>query len=264
MRRGPWRIVCLTEETTETLYLLGAEERIVGISGYTVRPPEARRTKPKVSAFTSAKIDAIVDLRPDLVLAFSDLQAGIAAELARAGLEVHLFNQRNVEGILTMIRTLGRLVDEAARADRLADGYAQRLAEIGRNVAMPRPRVYLEEWDDPLITGIGWWSELVQIAGGDDVFATRARAAAARDRIVTADAVKAAAPEVMFASWCGKKVRPERIAARPGWSELPAVRDGAIHAVASHLILQPGPAALTDGLDALVEAIRAWQARHRA
>ncbi|MEO1089217.1 MAG: cobalamin-binding protein [Pseudomonadota bacterium] len=258
---GPRRIVCLTEETTETLYLLGESERIVGISGYTVRPPEARREKPKVSAFTSAKLDEIVRLQPDLVLAFSDLQAEIVADLARAGLEVHLFNQRSVAGILAMIRTLGRLVDAAVRADRLADDLERRLARLAAEARPPRPRVYLEEWDEPLISGIGWWSELVRIAGGDDVFLDRASSADAKGRIVQPAEVVAARPELILASWCGKKVRTDRIAARPGWSAVPAVRDAAIVAIPSPLILQPGPAALTDGLDALVAAVRRWQSR---
>lgn len=260
MNGGPRRIVCLTEETTETLYLLGEQDRIVGISGYTVRPPEARRDKPRVAAFTSAKLDAIAALRPDLVLAFSDLQADIVADLGRAGLEVHLFNQRDVGGILAMIRSLGRLVDATARADRLADDLVQRLDAVAVAAGVPRPLVYLEEWDEPLIAGIGWWSELVTIAGGDDVFADRARSQAAQGRIVAADEVVAAAPELILASWCGKKVRPERIAARPGWRAIPAVRTGMIHAIPSPMILQPGPAALTDGLDALVGAIATWRA----
>ena len=253
MRRfPPERIVCLTEETVETLYLLGEEDRIAGVTGYAVRPPRVRREKPRVGAFTSADIPKILSLAPDLVLGFSDLQAEIAAELGRAGVAVHLFNQRDVAGILAMIRTLGALVDRRASAEDLAAGYEARLARLAaRSRAGPRPRVYFEEWDEPLISGIGWVSELIGLAGGEDVFADRAAAPAARDRILTPDQVVAAAPDVIVASWCGKKVRPERIAARPGWESIPAVRAGRIHEIKSPLILQPGPAALTDGLDAL-------------
>jgi iron complex transport system substrate-binding protein len=254
---GPRRLVCLTEETTETLYLLGREDRIVGISGYTVRPPQARRDKPRVSAFTSADVDAIEALAPDLVLAFSDLQGPIAAELAERGLAVHLFNQRDVAGILAMIRTLGRLVDAAEDADALAASYERRLAAMRADPPPHRPRVYLEEWDEPMICGIGWWSELTEIAGGVDVFAARARSPGAQGRIVTAAEVGAAAPELVLASWCGKKVRPERIRARAGMAEAPAVRADAIVEIKSPLILQPGPAALTAGLDAVRAAVAA-------
>jgi iron complex transport system substrate-binding protein len=253
---GATRLVCLTEETTETLYLLGRADRICGISGYTVRPPRARREKPRVSAFTSADLDAIEALGPDLVLAFSDLQGPIAADLAKRGLAVHLFNQRDVAGILSMIRTLGRLVDAAEEADRLAHGYARRLDAIRADAPARRPRVYLEEWDEPMICGIGWWSELTEIAGGVDVFAERARAPGAAGRVCAPADVVAAAPELVLASWCGKKVRPERIRARPGFDTVPAVRNDAVHEIKSPLILQPGPAALTDGLDAVRAAVR--------
>ena len=257
MRRfPPERIVCLTEETVETLYLLGQDHRIVGVSGYAVRPPQVRREKPRVSAFTSADLPKILALEPDLVFAFSDLQAAIVADLARAGVAVHLFNQRDVAGCLAMIRTVGALVGVPDRAETLAQGYADDLARVAAEVACrPRPRVYFEEWDAPMISGIGWVSELVGIAGGDDVFPERARMAAAADRIVTADAVIAAAPDVILASWCGKKVNVARIAERPGWAAIPAVRDGRIHEIKSPLILQPGPAALTDGFAAIRAAL---------
>ena len=256
MRRfPPERLACLTEETVETLYLLGEEWRIVGVSGYAVRPPCVRREKPRVSAFTSADIPKILALEPDLVLAFSDLQAPIVADLARAGLAVHVFNQRSIAGILAMIRTVGALVDAAAKAEGLARRLEERLTAVACSAPGVRPRVYFEEWDDPLIAGIGWVSELIEIAGGVDVFAALRGAAAARDRIVTGEAVIAAAPEVILASWCGKKVVPARIAARPGWAGIPAVRDGRIVEIKSPLILQPGPAALTDGLDALRAAL---------
>ena len=252
----PNRIVCLTEETVETLYLLGEQDRIVGVSGYAVRPPGVRREKPRVSAFTSADLPKILALEPDLVFAFSDLQAGIVADLIRAGIAVHAFNQRDIAGILAMIRTLGALVGASAKADALARGYQARLADVAARNRRERPvRVYFEEWDDPLISGIGWVSELIGIAGGRDVFADLATRQGARDRIVAPDAVIAAAPELILASWCGKKVVPDRIRSRPGWDAIPAVRTGAIFEIKSPLILQPGPAALTDGLDAILVAI---------
>lgn len=253
MRRfPPERIVCLTEETVETLYLLGQEDRIVGVSGYAVRPPRVRREKPRVSAFTSADIPKILALEPDLVLAFSDLQAEIVADLARAGIAVHLFNQRDVAGCLAMVRTLGALVGVPERAEALAAGFAARLSEAAAAVrGRPPRRVYFEEWDAPMISGIGWVSELIGLAGGHDVFPDLSRQPAARDRIVTAEQVVAAAPEVILASWCGKRVNIDRIRARPGFSAIPAVRDGRIHEIKAPLILQPGPAALTDGFDAI-------------
>ncbi|HMQ94684.1 ABC transporter substrate-binding protein, partial [Amaricoccus sp.] len=220
MRRfPPERIVCLTEETVETLYLLGEEARIVGVSGYAVRPPQVRREKPRVSAFTSADLPKVLALEPDLVLTFSDLQAPIVADLVRAGVAVHAFNQRDLAGILAMIRTLGALVGAAERAAALADSYRRRLDAIRADRAgLPRQRVYFEEWDEPMISGIAWVSELVAVAGGEDVFADLSRQPAATGRIVTADAVVTAAPDLILASWCGKKVRPERIAARPGFA----------------------------------------------
>lgn len=250
------RIVCLTEETVETLYLLGQEARIVGVTGYAVRPARVRREKPRVGAFTSADVPKILGLSPDLVLTFSDLQADIAADLIRAGVAVHAFNQRDVAGILAMIRTLGALTGAGARAEALAAGYAARIAELRATAPAVRPRVWIEEWDAPLISGIGWVSELVEIAGGQDVFAALAACKSATERIVTPDQVAARAPEVIIASWCGKRVVPARIAGRPGWDALPAVQAGRIHEVKSPLILAPGPAALTDGLDALVAILR--------
>lgn len=257
MRRfPPERIVCLTEETVETLYLLGEDARIVGVSGYAVRPPQVRREKPRVSAFISADIPKILALAPDLVFAFSDLQAEIAAELVRAGVAVHVFNHRDVAGILAMIRCVGALVGAGDRAERLVASYEARLDCMRAATAGPeRPRVYFEEWDGPLISGIGWVSELIAIAGGDDVFEGLSRRPAARDRIVAPEAVIAAAPQVILASWCGKKVVPARICGRDGWSAIPAVRDGRIVEIKSALILQPGPAALTDGLDAIARAL---------
>ena len=255
-RFPPSRIVCLTEETIETLYLLGEQDRIVGVSGYAVRPPQVRREKPRVSAFTSADIPKILTLDPDLVFTFSDLQAEIAAELIRAGVAVHAFNQRDVAGILAMVRMVGALVGAADKAEALAQGYEARLHEVAASRGRPRRRVYFEEWDDPLISGIGWVSELIEIAGGVDVFSSLRTQKAAKGRFVTSDAVIKAAPDLILASWCGKKVVPSKIRQRPGWDTIPAVRDGRIVEIKSPLILQPGPAALTDGLDAIIAAVR--------
>lgn len=252
----PERIVCLTEETTETLYLLGEQDRIVGISGYTVRPPQARREKPRVSAFISADMPKILALKPDLVLTFSDLQADLVASLVRAGVNVHAFNQRTVAEILDMIRTLGALVGAPDRAMVLADRLAANVEDTRRRTsrASNRPKVYFEEWDEPMISGIAWVSELVEAAGGDDIFPELATCKSARDRIVTQDEVIRRAPDIVVGSWCGKKFKSEKLVARPGFESLPAVRNGRLHEIKSPLILQPGPAALTDGLAAL-EAI---------
>ena len=257
--RYPERIVCLTEETVETLYLLGEERRIVGISGYCVRPPEARRDKPRVAAFTSADIPKILDLRPDLVLSFSDLQADIVAALIRAGVAVHAFNQRSLAEILEMIRLLGALVGAGERAERLAQRLAAGLAAAHERAARLawRPKVYFEEWDEPMISGIAWVSELIAAAGGIDIFAERASGKAAKDRIVAAADVIERQPDLIIGSWCGKKFRAERLAARPGFDRIPAVRNGALHEIKSPLILQPGPAALTDGLAQLQRLIAA-------
>ena len=260
--RYPERIVCLTEETTETLYLLGEERRIVGISGYTVRPPRARREKPKVSAFLSAKNDKILELKPDLVLGFSDLQADIARDLAKAGLNVFLFNQRSVQQILDMILVLSSLIGCADRGKDLAARLEANLNAI-RTAAKGfprRPKVYFEEWDEPMISGIRWVSELVEIAGGEDIFTELSRSQAATGRIVAPEAVVNKAPDIMVASWCGKKFRPERVRTRAGWETVPAVRDGELHEIKSAMILQPGPAALTDGLDQLVRIVGDWAA----
>jgi iron complex transport system substrate-binding protein len=259
----PSRIVCLTEETVETLYLLGEQDRIVGISGYVVRPPQARREKPRVSAFTSANISKIVALNPDLVLTFSDLQADIAADLIRRGMNVHAFNQRSVAEILDMIRMLGAMVDASERARQLVGTLETRLAEVRSGVErLPkRPRVFFEEWDDPLISGIGWVSELVEIAGGIDIFADLRKQGAAKDRVVTAEEVVAREPDLIIGSWCGKKFRPERAAARPGFAQTPAVKHQDLYEIKSPLILQPGPAALTDGLAELQRIIEQWGSR---
>jgi iron complex transport system substrate-binding protein len=257
----PERIVCLTEETTETLYLLEEDWRIVGISGFTVRPPRARREKPRVSAFTSAKTARIIELKPDLVLGFSDLQADIAAALVRAGLEVHIFNHRSVADILRMIRTLGGMIGCEAKAAALVAQLEAGLTRVRERAAAfaRRPRVYFEEWDAPLISGIRWVSELVTLAGGEECFPELAGQALGRNRII-ADPLEVPrrAPDVVLASWCGKKFRPQTLTMRPGWEAIPAVRTGHVREIKSSIILQPGPAALTDGVQAIQEVLADW------
>ena len=266
-KRYPSRIVCLTEEPTEVLYALGLEERIVGISGFTVRPARARREKPRVSAFTSAKIDRILALRPDFVVGFSDIQADIAQALIKSGIEVWISNHRSVEGILGYVRRLGALVGAATQAERYALELETHIERVRQAATLlhRRPRVYFEEWDEPLISGIRWVSELVGIAGGDDVFPERAVCALAKDRILgDAGEVIRRAPDIILGSWCGKRFRPNQVAARDGWAAVPAVRDGELHEIKSPVILQPGPAALTDGLDAIHEVLRRWSERQTA
>jgi iron complex transport system substrate-binding protein len=245
----PSRIVCLTEETTETLYLLGEGDRVVGISGYTVRPPEARE-KPKVSAYINARFDKIEALKPDLVLAFSDLQADLAAELVRRGIAVVTFNQRTIAEILQMIRMLGGLVGCQREAEQLADRLDADLDRV-RSAASHYPqrlRVFFEEWDEPLISGIRWVEELVEIAGGAPIFPELAPASLAKDRIVDPAEVARRDPQVIFASWCGKKMKKATIQNRPGWNRVSAVREDRIYEIKSTYILQPGPASLTDGV----------------
>jgi iron complex transport system substrate-binding protein len=260
----PQRIVCLTEEPTEVLYALGEQERIVGISGFTVRPPQARKEKPKVSAFTSAKIDAILKLQPDLAIGFSDIQADIARELIKAGVEVWISNHRSVAGILAYIRRLGAMVGAHAKAEAYAQSAERHIAAIRAAAAqLPRrPKVYTEEWDEPLITGIQWVAELVEIAGGDDCFPELSREPLAKQRILAnGDEVVRRAPDIILGTWCGKRFHPERVAARPGWDAIPAVRHGDLYEIKSPIILQPGPAALFDGLDAVHRIIAAWATR---
>jgi iron complex transport system substrate-binding protein len=263
--RGPRRIVCLTEETTEWLYLLGEEERIVGISGYTVRPRRAREEKPKVSAFLSAKIDRILELRPDCVFGFSDLQADIASELVRRGVQVTIFNQRSVEEIFSMLYQVAAMVGRAdeglARLARMREGL---LAIEAAARALPRrPRVFFEEWDAPHISGIRWVSELLAIAGGDDIFPELAQQSLGKDRIVADPGeIVRRAPDIVIGSWCGKKFRPEQVAARAGWAGVPAVRDGQLFEIKSAEILQPGPAALTDGVARMHRIVMDWGQRH--
>jgi iron complex transport system substrate-binding protein len=262
----PERIVCLTEETVETLYLLGEDRRIVGVSGYAVRPPQVRREKPRVSAFISADVPKIIALKPDLVLTFSDLQAEIVSELIRANVPVHAFNQRDIGGILDMIRTLGALVGAAEKADTLANSLAARVNAVHeRALRLPhRPRVYFEEWDEPMISGIAWVSELIEAAGGIEVFPQLAARKNAKDRIVSINDVIAARPDIIVGSWCGKKFVPAKVAARPGFADIPAVADRWLREIKSTLILQPGPAALTDGLDQLAEIISEWVEKRAA
>ncbi len=261
---GPQRIVCLTEETTEWLYLLGEEARIVGISGYTVRPARARQEKPRVSAFLSGKIDKIVALQPELVIGFSDMQAALADQLIRAGLNVFVTNQRSVAEIFTTLRLVAGLVGAQARAEAwIAATQAQHAAMAGVAAGWPRrPRVYFEEWDEPMISAIQWVSELIAVAGGNDVFPELGCMRMGRERVI-ADVLEPArrAPDVIVGSWCGKKFRPEKVAARDGWAQVPAVLAGRLHEIKSCDILQPGPAALTDGLAQLHRLFAAWAAR---
>ena len=263
MSSGPQRIVCLTEEPTETLYALGEQHRIVGISGFTVRPAIARREKPKVSAFTSAKIGEILKLQPDFVVGFSDIQADIAAELVRRGIEVWIANHRSVDGILDYVRRLGALVGCTAKADAYAGELARGLDAIAAQAAAltRRPKVYFEEWDEPRISGIRWVAELVRIAGGDDIFPELAAEPLAKQRILpNDDEIVRRAPDIVFGSWCGKKFQPGKVAARAGWADVPAVRDGELHEIKSPIILQPGPAALTDGVREMHAHIARWAA----
>jgi iron complex transport system substrate-binding protein len=262
---APRRIVCLTEEATEWLYLLGEEARIVGISGYTVRPRRAREEKPKVSAFLSARIDRILALEPDCVFGFSDLQADIASQLVRRGVQVTIFNQRSVDEIFSMLFQVAAMVGQAEKGIALLSRFRARLDEIAAAAAgLPRrPRVYFEEWDEPPISAIRWVSELVRIAGGDDCFPELATQPLGKDRIIADPGeIVRRNPDIVIGSWCGKKFRPEKVAARPGWEAVGAVAGGQLFEVKSADILQPGPAALTDGVEQLHRIVMAWGARH--
>ncbi len=257
----PQRIICLTEETTETLYLLGEQDRIVGISGFVVRPPQARKEKPRVSLFTSANIDAILQLEPDLVLGFSDIQADIAAQLIKAGVSVYIFNHRSISGIYSMILQLGGMIGVPEKAQTLVNSLQQKIQNVEKQArSLPRkPRVYFEEWYDPIITGIQWVSELIRIAGGEDCFPELSQEPLARNRIIAdANVIVQRQPDIIIGSWCGKKFKPQQIMERPGWERIPAVRQGHIYEIPSSIILQPGPAAITDGLDALHQIIAQW------
>lgn len=258
---GPRRIVCLTEEPTEVLYALGEQHRIVGISGFTVRPSIARKEKPKVSAFTSAKIGEILALKPDFVVGFSDIQADIASALIKHGVEVWISNHRSVAGILEYVTRLGALVGASDKAEQYAADLRANLERIAQQSAhLPkRPTVYFEEWDEPLISGIQWVAELVRIAGGEDIFPELAAESLAKNRIM-ADGAKVIErnPDIIFGSWCGKKFRPEKVAARDGWQGISAVKNAQLFEIKSPIILQPGPAALTDGLQEMAKYIHAW------
>lgn len=269
MTPGPKRIVCLTEETTEWLYLLGQESRIVGISGYTVRPRRAREEKPKVSAFLTAKIDKILALEPDCVFGFSDLQADIAAALIRAGVQVTVFNQRSIDDIFSMLYQVAAMVGCAEEGQRRIDAMGLNLQDIERasqaliSAGKRRPRVYFEEWDEPHISAIRWVSELVVVAGGGDCFAELSQKSLGKDRIIAdGQTIVQRAPDIILGSWCGKKFRPEKVAARPGWQDVPAVRCGQLFEIKSPEILQPGPAALTDGVAQMHRIITDWMREH--
>ena len=258
------RIACLSTEAVETLYLLGAEAQVAGISGFTVYPARARKEKPKVSGFTSGKIERILAVNPDLVIAFSDLQADLARDLIKAGIEVHVFNHRDIAGIFRMITTLGALVDKAFEAAKLCEALQQRISEA-RAVAktLPRrPRIYFEEWYEPMISGIGWASELITIAGGDDVYAELATRQGARQRIIAdANEVIARAPDIIIGSWCGRKFQPDHVRARPGWDAIPALQNDQLFEIKSADILAPGAAAIERGLTQLSRIVGEWARR---
>lgn len=259
----PQRIVCLTTETVEVLYSLGEQDRIVGISGYTTRPAIARKEKPKVAAFTTAKISKILELQPDLVLGFSNLQADIAAELIKAGIEVHVFNQRSLDGILRMILTTGRLVGAAEKAQTIVQEIEQHIKRVKEAASyLPRkPKVYFEEWDEPMMCSIRWAAELIAIAGGEDCFPELSQFHSARERMVTPAQVLERMPDIIIGSWCGKKFQPEQVMAREGWSVIPAVKNGMLFEIKSADILQPGPSVFYHGLKQLQMILQQWGAR---
>ncbi|WP_019881099.1 MULTISPECIES: cobalamin-binding protein [unclassified Methylophilus] len=261
MKRWPQRIVCLTTETVEVLYLLGEQDRIVGISGFTTRPAIARKEKPKISAFTSANIEKILALQPDLVLCFSNLQADIAAALIKAGCQVHVFNQRSLDETLQMILTVGDLVGASDKAKQLVESYQAQLDAARRQASSwPRkPKVYFEEWDEPMMCSIRWAAELIEAAGGEDCFPELSQFHSAKDRQVNAEQVLARQPDIIIGSWCGKKFQPEKVKARPGWQAIPAIQHGHLYEIKSVDILQPGPALFTEGLAQLQTIIQRWQ-----
>jgi iron complex transport system substrate-binding protein len=256
----PQRIVCLTTETVEVLYMLGEQDRIVGISGYTTRPAIARKEKPKVAAFTTAKIEKILALKPDLVLGFSNLQADIASALIKAGVEVHVFNQRSVQDILRMILTTGRLVGASEKAEKIVQEIEDQIEQIRKTTSsLPRtPKVYFEEWDDPMMCSIRWASELIAIAGGEDCFPELSQYHSARERTVSPAQVLARMPDIIIGSWCGKKFQPEQVTARDGWEQIPAVKNNMVFEIKSADILQPGPSLFTHGLHQLQSIIQQW------
>ena len=262
---GPQRIVCLTEETTEWLYLLGQESKIVGISGYTVRPRRAREEKPRVSAFLSAKIDKILALKPDCVFGFSDLQADIAGLLIRSGIQVTVFNQRSVDEIFSMLYQVAAMVGEVNQGEIRLKQFRENLNAIQTAASnfKRRPIIYFEEWDEPRISAIRWVSELITIAGGDDCFPELAIMPMGKDRIIADDqSIVSRAPDIIIGSWCGKKFRPEKVSQRAGWESIPAVKNNQLFEIKSADILQPGPATLTDGVAQLHQIIQQWQSKH--
>lgn len=261
MKCWPERIVCLTTETVEVLYLLGEQDRIVGISGFTTRPAIARKEKPKISAFTSANIEKVLALQPDLVLCFSNLQAEIAASLIKAGCQVHVFNQRSLDDTFQMILTVGDLVGASEKAQQLVDTYQAQLAAARQQAATwtRKPKVYFEEWDEPMMCSIRWAAELITAVGGEDCFPELSAFHSARDRTVTVEQVLARQPDIIIGSWCGKKFQPEKVKAREGWHAMPAIRDGHIYEIKSVDILQPGPALFTEGLPQLQAIMQRWQ-----
>ncbi len=263
-RDVPERIVCLTEEPTEILYALGEEDRIVGISAYTERPPAAKRDKPVVSAFIGGSVKKIAALEPDLVIGFSDIQAELAHDLIKANLQVAIFNQRSLQDILDVVGTIGRLVGAPERAEALVDGYIERLeaARARAQTRAGRPKVYFEEWDDPLICSIQWVHELIELVGATNVFADRAAGKLAKERFVTHDEIRAAAPDIIMASWCGKPVDFDSVRQRDGYDAIPAIRDEELHELDPAVILQPGPACLTDGLERVEAIVDAWVQQH--
>ncbi len=261
MNSLPQRIICLTTETVEVLYMLGEQDRIVGISGYTTRPEIARKEKPKVAAFTTAKIDKILNLKPDLVLGFSNLQADIAAELIKAGIEVHVFNQRSIDDILRMIITTGRLVGATDKAEDIVKALQTQIAKVRNNASgLPRkPKVYFEEWNEPMMCSIRWAAELIEIAGGEDCFPELSQFHSARERIVTPAQVLERMPDIIIGSWCGKKFQAEEVINREGWSAIPAVKNNMLFEIKSVDILQPGPSVFEHGLKQLESIIQQWR-----
>lgn len=260
MNTLPQRIICLTTETVEVLYMLGEQDRIVGISGYTTRPVIARKEKPKVAAFTTAKIDKILELKPDLVLGFSNLQADIAAKLIKAGIEVHVFNQRAIADILRMIITTGRLVGATEKAEHIVKALQTQIAKVRKTASgLPRkPKVYFEEWNDPMMCSIRWAAELIEIAGGEDCFPELSQFHSARDRVVTPAQVLERLPDIIIGSWCGKKFQPEEVRSREGWAAMPAVKNNMLFEIKSADILQPGPSVFEHGLKQLESIIQQW------
>ena len=254
--KKPKRIVCLTEEPTEILYLLGEEKRIVGISAYTCRPKQAKEDKPVVSAFISGSVKKIIDLEPDLIIGFSDIQGQLAKDLIEANQQVIIFNQRTVQEILEVIYMIGAIVGVPNRASDLIKTYIQRLNKLQNKSRLKRPKVYFEEWDDPMISGIRWVSELIELAGGHDIFLEKSKGKLAKERFVQNEDVIGKNPDIYIASWCGKKFNKPSVLNRPGWTDINAIKRDHIYELDPSIILQPGPACLSDGLDELEKIIK--------